>query len=106
MANNHILATVFASLKKTSDTKTAPNMGVSCLMKIVPLSGLNIIKFGDFKGKAIELFGSPDIIENEGGKDGVSPEILEYKSHGIRLYSDPDLGFKLWSLSITSDNVE
>lgn len=46
-------------------------------MKIVPLFGLKSIEFGDSKEKTIELFGSPGLVENELGKDGVSSEIWE-----------------------------
>lgn len=72
-------------------------------MNIVPLVGLKSIEFGDFKEKANELFGPPDLIENELGQDGVSSEIWNYKSKGIQLYFDPDLEFRLWEISITSE---
>ena len=72
-------------------------------MNIVPLVGLKSIEFGDSKEKAIELFGKPDLIENELGQDGVSSEIWNYKSKGIQLYFDPDLEFRLWEISITSE---
>jgi len=72
-------------------------------MNIVPLVGLKSIEFGDSKEKANELFGPPDLIENELGQDGVSSEIWNYKSKGIQLYFDPDLEFRLWEISITSE---
>ncbi|MBZ2191602.1 hypothetical protein JFJ09_05160 [Pseudoalteromonas arctica] len=72
-------------------------------MNIVPLVGLKIIEFGDSKEKAIELFGKPDVIENELGKDGVSSEIWKYQSEGIQLDFDPDYGFKLWGISLSSE---
>tara|TARA_R110002153_G_scaffold110373_1_gene251589 strand:+ start:57 stop:494 length:438 start_codon:yes stop_codon:yes gene_type:complete len=72
-------------------------------MNIVPLVGLKSIEFGDSKEKANELFGPPDLIENELGQDGVSSEIWDYKSKGIQLYFDPDLEFRLWEISITSE---
>ena len=72
-------------------------------MNIVPLVGLKSIEFGDSKKKANELFGPPDLIENELGQDGVSSEIWDYKSKGIQLYFDPDLEFRLWEISITSE---
>ncbi|MCL1047999.1 hypothetical protein L2737_22190 [Shewanella electrodiphila] len=75
-------------------------------MDIVPLFGLSSIKFGASKAHAIEVFGNPDAVENESGRNGVSSEIWEYQSHGIRLYFDPDLNFILWDISITSDNVQ
>ena len=77
--------------------------GVSCLMNIVPLVGLKSIEFGDSKEEANELFGIPDLIENELGQDGVSSEIWDYQSKGIQLYFDPDLEFRLWVISITSE---
>ncbi|MDN3385213.1 hypothetical protein QL995_21580 [Pseudoalteromonas sp. APC 3358] len=72
-------------------------------MNIVPLVGLKSIEFGDSKEKAIELFGKPDLIENELGKDGVSSEIWEYQAEGMQLYFDPDFGFKLWGISLSSE---
>lgn len=72
-------------------------------MNIVPLVGLKSIEFGDSKEKANELFGLPDLIENELSQDGVSSEIWDYKSKGIELYFDPDLDFRLWEISITSE---
>jgi hypothetical protein len=72
-------------------------------MNIVPLVGLKSIEFGDSKEEANELFGIPDLIENELGQDGVSSEIWDYQSKGIQLYFDPDLEFRLWEISITSE---
>jgi len=72
-------------------------------MNIVPLVGLKSIEFGDSKEKANELFGLPDLIENELGHDGVSSEIWDYKSKGIQLYFDPDLEFRLCEISITAE---
>ena len=72
-------------------------------MNIVPLVGLKSIEFGDSKEEANELFGIPDLIENELGQDGVSSEIWDYQSKGIQLYFDPDLEFRLWVISITSE---
>ena len=75
-------------------------------MKIVPLLGLNNIEFGDPKDKAIEIFGNPDLVENELGKDGVSSEIWEYHSKGIHLYFDPDSAFRLWGTSIHAETAQ
>ena len=75
-------------------------------MNIVPLVGLKSIKFGDSKEEANELFGTPDLIENELSQDGVSSEIWDYQSKGIQLYFDPDLEFRLWEISITSETAK
>ena len=75
-------------------------------MKIVPLLGLNVIKFGDFKDKAIKLFGTPDLIENEYGKNGVSSEIWEYKKIGLDLLFDPDYNFRLQGLYVYSTVIK
>jgi len=75
-------------------------------MNIVPLVGLKSIEFGDSKEKANELFGTPDLIENELGQDGVSSEIWDYQSKGIQLYFDPDLEFRLWEISVTSETAK
>ncbi|MGJ8694613.1 MAG: hypothetical protein ACSHW0_19320 [Thalassotalea sp.] len=75
-------------------------------MNIVPLVGLKSIEFGDSKEKANELFGTPDLIENELGHDGVSSEIWNYQNQGIRLYFDPDLEFRLWEISVTSETAK
>ncbi|MBH0048448.1 hypothetical protein [Pseudoalteromonas sp. NZS11_1] len=75
-------------------------------MNILPLLGLSTIKFGDSKYQAIELFGKPDEIENELGKDGVSSEIWNFQSLGVRLYFDPDFNFILWDVSISSDAAQ
>ena len=75
-------------------------------MNIVSLFGLNSIKFGDSKSQAIELFGKPDEIVNELGKDGVSSEIWNFHSLGVRLYFDPDFDFILWEVSISSKNAQ
>ena len=75
-------------------------------MNIVPLIGLKSIEFGDSKEKANELFGIPDLIENELGQDGVSSEIWDYQSKGIQLYFDPDLEFRLWEISVTSETAK
>ncbi|GAC07255.1 hypothetical protein [Paraglaciecola chathamensis] len=75
-------------------------------MNIVPLIGLKSIEFGDSKEKANELFGIPELIENELGQDGVSSEIWDYQSKGIQLYFDPDLEFRLWEISVTSETAK
>ncbi|NQZ24657.1 MAG: hypothetical protein HRT53_21770 [Colwellia sp.] len=75
-------------------------------MNIVPLVGLKNIEFGDSKEKANELFGTSDLIKNELGQDGVSSEIWEYQSKGIELHFDPDLEFRLWDISVTSENAK
>jgi len=75
-------------------------------MNIVPLIGLKNIEFGDTKEKANMLFGEPDLVENELGQDGVSSETWEFKSKGLKLYFDPDLEFRLWEISITSETVQ
>ena len=75
-------------------------------MNIVPLIGLKSIEFGDTKEKANMLFGEPDLVENELGQDGVSSETWEFKSKGLKLYFDPDLEFRLWEISITSETVQ
>ncbi len=75
-------------------------------MNIVPLIGLKSIEFGDSKEKANMLFGTPDLVENELGQDGVSSETWEFKSQGLKLYFDPDLEFRLWEISITSETVQ
>lgn len=64
-------------------------------MKIEPLQGLDKLKFGSSKEDALKLFGEPDSIENEGGKDGITAEIWEYKEIGLRLDFDPDFNFIL-----------
>lgn len=40
-------------------------------MKIDPLNGLDIIKFGDSQAVAKEIFGDPVTIKNKNGSDGV-----------------------------------
>ena len=75
-------------------------------MNIVPLIGLKSIEFGDTKEKARMLFGEPDLVENELGQDGVSSETWIFKSKGLKLYFDPDLEFRLWEISITSETVQ
>ncbi len=75
-------------------------------MNIVPLVGLKSIEFGDSKEKANKLFGAPDLIENEFGQDGIRSEIWDYRSKGMQLYFDPDLEFRLWEISVTSETAK
>ncbi|WP_304637391.1 MULTISPECIES: hypothetical protein [Pseudoalteromonas] len=74
-------------------------------MKIEPLEGLDVLKFGATKEDALELFGKPDIVENEGGKDGIRAEVWEYKAQGLRLDFDPDFNFILERIFIYSPDV-
>ena len=74
-------------------------------MNIEPLEGLDVLKFGSSKNEALELFGKPDLIENEGGKDGISAEIWEYQKHGIRLNFDPDFNFILEGVFVYSPEI-
>ncbi|KPW02268.1 hypothetical protein [Pseudoalteromonas sp. P1-11] len=74
-------------------------------MKIEPLQGLDILKFGSSKEDALNLFGEPDVIENEGGKDGIRAEIWEYKEIGIRLDFDPDFNFILERVFVYSADI-
>ena len=74
-------------------------------MKIEPLEGLDIIKFGASKGKALELFGLPEFVENESGKDGIYPEVWEYKKLGLRLDFDPDFDFILERVFVYSPEI-
>jgi hypothetical protein len=91
---------------KLHTNQNAAALCVSCLMNIVPLVGLKSIEFGDSKEKANELFGTPDLIENELGHDGISSEVWNYQNQGIRLYFDPDLEFRLWEISVTSETAK
>ena len=74
-------------------------------MKIEPLQGLDKLKFGSSKENAVKLFGEPDVIENEGGKDGITAEIWEYKEIGIRLDFDPDFSFILERVSVYTQKI-
>ena len=74
-------------------------------MKIEPLEGLDVIKFGARKADALKLFGKPDFVENKDGTDGVSAEIWEYKSQGLRLNFDPNLDFILEGIFVYSPEI-
>ncbi len=74
-------------------------------MNIEPLEGLDVIKFGASKEDALELFGKPDFVENESGKDGVRPETWEYKTLGLRLDFDPDFNFIMEGFFVSSSKV-
>lgn len=74
-------------------------------MKIEPLNGLDIIRFGDSQAVAKERFGDPATIKNKNGSDGVSSEIWIYESLGLELYFDPDDDFKLWGIYTTSQKI-
>lgn len=74
-------------------------------MNIEPLSGLNVISFGDSLSAAKELFGEPDVLENINGEDGVSSEVWIYTELGLELYFDPNDDFKLWGMNITSREI-
>ena len=74
-------------------------------MNIEPLEGLDVLKFGASKDEALELFGKPDVIENEGGKDGIRAEVWEYKKQGLRLDFDPDFDFILERVFVYSPEI-
>ncbi|MCL1036280.1 hypothetical protein L2750_03835 [Shewanella submarina] len=74
-------------------------------MKIETLQELDKLKFGSSKEDALKLFGEPDVIENEGGKYGITAEVWEYKKTGIRLDFDPDFNFILVGVFVYTPKI-
>jgi hypothetical protein len=74
-------------------------------MEILPLKGLDTIRFGNSRSKAECLYGVPDSISNKDAVDGVSSEIWSYDGLGITLYFSPDNSRLLESLIVLSPDI-
>lgn len=74
-------------------------------MNIIPLKGVDEIRFGIRNRDVQELLGKPDTIENPGANDGVSSEIYIYKPLGLELYFDQDSNFRLWGIGVTTNSA-
>ena len=71
-------------------------------MIVIPLKGMDIVRFGDLNSDIESRLGTPDYVKNPGAKDGVSSEVYIYKTLGLELYFDEDSKFGLWGIITTN----